>query len=105
MPTFLVISKHSPDNCPMFNEKAKKAMLAYLNKMDVWAKKYGLKVLAAASVPNEHLNAMICEAPSLEAMEKAGTEPEIIALGAYNTIEIKTALNTEETKKMMLQTR
>jgi hypothetical protein len=105
MPTFLVISKHSPDNCPIFNAKAKKAMLAYMDKLDVRAKKYGVKLLAAASVPNEHLNVAIYEAKSLEAMEKAGTDPEIMALGAYNTIEIKTALNTEETKKMLLQTR
>lgn len=105
MPTFLVISKHSPDNCAMFNEKAKKAMLAYMNKMDVWAKKYRLKVLAAANVPNEHLSVMICEAPNLEVMQKASMEPVVMALSAYNTIEVKPALGMEETKKVMLQTR
>jgi len=104
MPTFVVISKHSPENCPIFNAKSKKAHLAYMGKLDAWSKKYGVKLLAAASVPNEHLSVAIYEAKSMEAFEKAGTEPEIMALGAYSTLEIKTALNMEETKKMLEET-
>lgn len=34
MPTFVLISRHSPENCPMFNEKARKVVLELAGKMD-----------------------------------------------------------------------
>jgi hypothetical protein len=105
MPTFLVIARHSPENCALFNEKARKASLAYMKKLDTWSKKYGVKVVGSADVPSEHLHVMICEAANLEAFEKLGTEPEVMAMGAYSTIEIKTALNMEEIMKMLQQIR
>lgn len=101
MPTFLLISKHSPENCPMYNEKAKKIALAYMTKMDAWAKKYGIKVTGAATVHSEHLNIMIFEAPNLEAVQKIAMEPEAMAMSAFTTTEVKMALNMEETMKML----
>jgi hypothetical protein len=105
MPTFLLISRHSPENCAMFNEKARKTSLAYMNKLDAWSKKYGVKVVATASIVPEHLHVMIIEAPNLEAIQKVSMEPEAMAMAAYSTAEIKLALNAEETMKMMQQSR
>ena len=105
MPTFLLISRHSPENCAMFNEKAKKTAIAYANKMDAWAKKYGVKVAATATVPSEHLFVMIGEAPNLEALQKVAMEPEAIAMSTYNTTELKLALSMEESMKMIQQTK
>jgi uncharacterized protein with GYD domain len=103
MPTFLVISKHSPEDCPMFNEKARKVMTVYMNKIDALSKKYGMKMVAACGVPNEHLNVVIIEAPNLEVLQKASMEPEVMAMNAYNTIEVKQGLNREESEKMLKQ--
>jgi hypothetical protein len=103
MPTFLVISKHSPENCPLFNEKKRKVNLAYLDKFDVWSKKYGIKMVGAWSVPNEHLNLLVIEAPSLEAFQKISMEPEAMAVGASETYEVKLALSIEEINKMLRQ--
>ena len=103
MPTFLLISKHSPENCAMFNEKAAKTAVAYMNKMDAWSKKYGVKVLATATVPSEHLHVMIGEAPNLEALQKLSMEPEAVAMAKYNTTEVRMALNMEESMKIVQQ--
>jgi uncharacterized protein with GYD domain len=89
----------------MFNEKARKTALAYMNKMDAWTKKYGVKVVATASILPEHLHVMICEAPNLEAIQKVSMEPEAMAMGAYSTTEVKLALNMEETMKLLQQAR
>jgi hypothetical protein len=100
MPTFLMISRHSPENCGLYNEKAKKVFLAYMDKMDSWSKKYGIKVLASCSVPHEHLAVMVFEA-SFDAVQKLSMEPEAMAMGAYTTTEVKAALNREESLKLM----
>jgi len=105
MPTFLLISRHSPENCPLFNEKKRKANLAYLDKFDAWSKKYGVKTVGVWSVPNEHLTFMVIEAPSLEAFQKVSMEPEAMAVGASETYEVKLALNMEEIVKMLRQTK
>jgi hypothetical protein len=44
MPTFLMISRHSPENCPMFNEKTRKVMMECMDKIDgtseeIWSQK------------------------------------------------------------------
>ena len=51
MPIFLLISRHSPENCPMFNEKARKVYMEYFSKLDGLLKKHGIKKLATCTVP------------------------------------------------------
>jgi hypothetical protein len=105
MPTFLLISRHTPENCPMNNEKKRKANLAYFAKMDAWSKKYKVKMVGVWSVPNEHLNFLVIEAPSLEVFQKLRMEPEARAVAATETIEIKMVVNKEEILKMLRQTK
>jgi len=103
MPIFLVISRHSPENCPMFNEKARKVYIEYLSKLDGLMKKHGIKNLGGCGVPTEHLSVGMAEAPSLEAFQKLGMEPEILAMSAYETAEVKVAMGMEESMKMLKQ--
>jgi len=103
MPTFLMISRHSPENCPMFNEKARKLWLEYISKSDELFKKQGAKRIGAWTVPTEHLYVEVLEIPSLEAYQKLGMEPEILAFGAYETYEVKLAYSMEEVAQMLQQ--
>ena len=103
MPTFLLIHRHSPESCPMFNEKARKMTLQLVNKMEELLKKHGVKTVGFWQVPSEHLMFEVYEAPSLEAFQKLGREPEILAWYAYNTVEMKLAISTEEAMKRLKQ--
>jgi len=105
MPTFLLISRHTPENCPMNNEKKRKANLAYFGKWDAWSKKYKVKMVGAWSVSDEHVTFLVIEAPSLEAFQKLRMEPEARAVAATETIEIKMAINKEEILKILRQTK
>jgi uncharacterized protein with GYD domain len=101
MPIVLVISRHTPENCAMFNEKAKKVYIEYWNKLNGRLKKYGGKMLGGYSVHAEHLAIMIFEVPSLEAFQKSSMEPEVMALSRYSTYEVKLAETMEEAMKMI----
>jgi hypothetical protein len=103
MPIFLLIGRHSPENCPMFNEKARKVWTEYFSKEDGLLKKHGVKSLGSWIVGTEHLSVGVFEAPSLDAFEKLGMEPQVLALTAYMTYEIKLALSMEEVAKMLRQ--
>jgi len=103
MPTFLLIHRHSPENCPMFNEKAKKMTLQLVSKMEELLKKHGIKTVGVWQVPMEHLMFEVYEAPSLEAFQKLGREPEIQAWYAYNTVEMKSVISIEEATQRLLQ--
>jgi hypothetical protein len=105
MPTFLLISRHTPENCPMNNEKKRKANLAYFAKWDAWSKKYKVKMVGVWSVSNEHVSFVLIEAPSLEAFQKLRMEPEARAVAATETIEIKIVVNKEEILKMLRKTK
>jgi hypothetical protein len=87
----------------MFNEKAKKAFMEYCSKLDGIQKKHGMKTLGNWTVPTEHLTVAVFEAPSFEAFQKCGMEPAVLALGAYETYEVKSALSMEEAVKMLRQ--
>jgi len=103
MPTFLLISRHSPENCPMFNEKARKVLLELAGKMDRLLKKHGVKTLGIWTVPSEHLAFDLYEAPSFDAFEKLGMEPEIVALSEFETYEVKQVYGMEESMRMLQQ--
>jgi hypothetical protein len=101
MPTFLMITRHAPENCPMFNEKTRKTYVDWFSNMDKISKKYKMKMLWGGGVISEHLSVFIIEAPSLEAFQKASMEPEALALGKYETAEVKLATGMEEAMKML----
>lgn len=98
-----MISRHSPENCPIFNEKTRKLWLDYVRKSDELWKKHGVKMLGAWTVPNEHLYVEVDEAPSLEAIQNLSMEPEIQAFGAYETWEMKIAYSLNEIAQMLQQ--
>jgi hypothetical protein len=54
-------------------------------------------------VLSEHLEVFIMEAPSLEAIQKLFMEPELLAINTVDSIEIKPAMNFEDTVKMFKQ--
>lgn len=87
----------------MFNEKAQKVYMEYYGKLDGILKKHGIKMLGTWSVPTEHLTVAVFEAPSVEAFNKCGMEPAVMALSAYETYEVKSALGMEEAAKMIRQ--
>jgi len=100
MPIFLQISRHSPENCPAFNEKAKEASMNALGKMDELMKKHGVKMLGYWVAPREHTGYMVVEAPNFGALQKLSMEPEMDAMRAFNTTEVKPVIKLEETLVM-----
>lgn len=103
MPIFMGISRHSPENCGAFNEKARKATLTFMNKMLELLKKHGCKNRGMWVVPSEHLNIWVIEAPSLEAYQKLSMEPETLALMEFQTIDTKVLTPLEESMKLLQQ--
>ena len=87
MPTFLVISNHSPEYCPENNAKVRKATLELISKMDGLLKKHNVKIVGAwfGFVPSEHTHYIVYESPSVEALQNLSMEPEIRAASAYDS--------------------
>ncbi len=101
MPTFLIISRHSPENCPLNNEKMKKITLELPEKLDDLEKKHGIKRIGVWTVIPEHLTVWVYEAPSSENLQKFSMEPAMIKWMAWNTNEIKLAMSLEESIKLL----
>jgi hypothetical protein len=101
MPTFLIISRHSPENCPLNNEKMKTMTLELPSKLTALEKKHGIKRIGAWTVVPEHLLVWVYEAPSSEALQKFSMERELLKWMAFNTSEIKLAMSLEESMKLL----
>jgi len=101
MVTFLLISRHSPADCPVHNEKSRKSMAEYMSKVPELLAKHGVKMVGSWVVHTEHLVVEVYEAPSYEAMDACSMEPEVMALSTWTTTEHKVAMKLEETWKMM----
>ncbi len=101
MATFLCISKHAPDKCPMFNETTKRVYAKWASSYAESYRKHGVKLVGAWTVHGEHVNVWVVDAPSLEAFQALNMEPEIQALSAIETMEFKMAANMEEVLKML----
>ena len=55
MAIFLIVSRHSPENCPLNNEKMKTITLELPEKLGALEKKHGVKRIGAWTVIPEHL--------------------------------------------------
>lgn len=44
---FLQISRHTPESCPMHNEKTKKLLADFMAKMGPLTKKHGIKLVGS----------------------------------------------------------
>jgi hypothetical protein len=105
MPTFLVISSHSPECCPENDVKVRKAALELVSKMDGLLKKHNVRIVGAwfGFVPSEHAHYIVHEAPSEEALQNLSMEPEIRAASTYDSQETKIVKNLEEITKELQQ--
>ena len=101
MPTFLIISRHSPENCPMNNEKMKTMTLELPGKLIALETKHGIRRIGAWTVIPEHLLFWVYEAPSSDALQKFSMEPEVMKWMSWNTSEIKLAMSLEESMKLL----
>jgi hypothetical protein len=101
MPIFLIISRHSAENCPLNNEKMKTMTLELPAKLVGLEKKHRVKRIGAWTVVPEHLLIWVYEAPSSDALQEFSMEPEIVKWMAWNTSEIKLAMSLEESMKLL----
>jgi len=84
---FLQISRHSPESCPLHNEKVKKTFVDLMAKMERLGKKYGIKMVGSWTATPQHLIVSVYDAPSLEALLKFSMEPEVMAWMSHHTTE------------------
>jgi hypothetical protein len=89
----------------MFNAKARKLMMDLMSKQDKLMKKHKINTFGSWNVHTEHATFGVFEAPSFEAFEKFGMEPEILALSEFETYEVKAAMSMEEVTQMVKQMR
>ena len=103
MPTFLLISRHAPESCWMFNEKTRQITLDLINKLESILGKYGIKRLGAWLDLPEHTLYEVFDSPSLEAFQSMGMEPEIVQWSSFNKMEIKLVANVEDVRSLLEQ--
>lgn len=101
IPTFLIISRHSPENCPINNEKMKKLTLELPKKLGTLEKKHDLKRVGVWAVIPEHLTVWVYEAPNSESLQAFSMEPDMIKWMAWNVNEIKLAVTLEENCRLL----
>jgi hypothetical protein len=89
MPFFLLISRHSPESCWMFNEKTRQIHVNLLNTLESLLKKYNITLLGAWFDLPGHTLYEVFDSPGLEAFQNMAMEPEIVQWSAFNTMEIK----------------
>jgi hypothetical protein len=90
--------KHSPDNCPLFNDNIKNRMKEGFNRRADSMNRHKVKIMAAATSVLDHLTFYICESPSQQALENC-----IIETGhaSWNDVEIWQVYLVEDAIKML----
>ena len=101
MLTFLLISRHAPESCWLFNKKSKDIHRNLLENMDKLLKKYDVKLRGSWYDIPGHTLYEVYDAPDLEAFARLGMEPEIMQWSTFNTMEIKMVTTLEDVKGML----
>jgi len=103
MVAILMVSRHTPEDCPMNNKNMLKLTVEAMSNYEALAKKHGVKVIGVWSANAEHLNIFVYDAPNYEAFQKLVMEPPLANWLSYQTNEYKVVTTVEETKKMLQQ--
>jgi hypothetical protein len=101
MPTFLLISRHSPESCWMFNEKNRRIHIDLFNALDSILKKYQISLKGCWFDIPGHTLYEVYDAPSIEVFQKMGMEPAIAPWSSFNTMQIIMVTPLEEVKEML----
>jgi hypothetical protein len=99
----LLIVRHTAADCPINNEKVGKVTLAAMSKMDELTKKHEIKVLGAWSVHPEHMQILVFEAASYEALQAFNDEPLIRNMMNWYTTEVLSAETMETSIQRIMQ--
>jgi hypothetical protein len=102
MPVFMWISKHAPENCPVFSPKHRKSTIELFEKAEALEKKHGIKILGSWTDFPQHIVYHVMEG-SLDAMRELLMEPVIMEWLSFNTMEIKTLIKDKEALQMLKQ--
>ena len=99
---FLQISRHSPESCPMHNEKATESNCEPHGKnRNNLRGNTASKWLAVGIRYQDHLIVLVYEAPNLEALLKFSMVPEVMDWMCYHTTETMPVMTLEESMKLM----
>ena len=73
------------------------------DKLGELTTKHGVTLVGHWSVRFEHLTLRVYEAPSFETFQEFIMEPEIMKWMKYTTVEVKMAMNFDETLQLIQQ--
>ena len=99
---FLQISKHSPELCPVNNEKSMKSWHAYEAKREQLIKKHGIKVIGSWHDAMNHRLVTVWDG-TIERVMDFCMEPEMLAYGATQTHELVPVTTYEESVKLFMK--
>jgi L-rhamnose mutarotase len=103
MPTFLVISQHSPESCWMFNEKTRQIHLNLANKLESLLKKHNITLVGCWFDLPGHTLYEFYDAPDFDTFQKLAMEPEIVQWSSFNTMKIKMVTSVNDVMGMLQQ--
>ena len=98
MTTFMVISTHSPDQCPLANSKAREAYGSDPAPMMALMQRLGIRPIAGPLSSVEHKTYVIVDAPKVEAVREFLVQS---GLALWNSVEVIHVVSSEETAKEM----
>jgi L-rhamnose mutarotase len=101
MPTFLLISRHNPESCWIFNEKNRQIHVNLFNQLESLLAKYHITMIGCWFDIPGHTLYEVYDAPSAETFQKLGMEPEIMQWSSFNTMEIIMVSPLDEMKGML----
>lgn len=86
----LQVYAHSPESCPIGNQKNMQITMNWLNKVDALAAKQGIKVVGIWTDRWGHKSWAVYDTPNLEAFEKFEQEPGNLAKVTFTDVETRT---------------
>ncbi len=103
MLTFLSVIKHTAADCLTHNESVRKVTFEAMSKFEELANKHGIKIVGGWNVHRKHLQVMVYEAPSFEAMLAWSAEPAINKMLGFYTSDLRVAEPLAEMMQRWMQ--
>ncbi len=85
----LQVYSHSPESCPIGNQKNLQTSMIWLQKVDELTAKHGIKVVGIWTDRWGHKSWAVYETPNMEVFEKYEQEPENMEKVTFTDVETR----------------
>jgi len=95
------VARHTPETCPDYNEKYRKATVDWMENAPKIAEKYGVKIVGIWNDHADHTTYLVYDVPNMESFMGFAMDPLTMPMYSFQNISVRPVFGPQEMIQML----